>query len=163
MVSFDPLPSVVHFASSFFFPLSVLCFSSLFLLTSNFVGRRLEHRYGHACWGHVASLHHQSWGDKLQPTCQTRLVVGPGCCPHTLPVAAFTVQRWVLLRSGLRASNTYYQVLLKKRLLTPNLNQSRYLLEKAMAPHASTLAWKVPWTEKPGRLQSMGSRRVRHD
>ena len=35
--------------------------------------------------------------------------------------------------------------------------------EKAMAPHSSTLAWKIPWTEKPGRLQSMGSRRVRHD
>ena len=36
-------------------------------------------------------------------------------------------------------------------------------LEKAMAPHSSTLAWKLPWTEEPGRLQSMGSRRVRHD
>ena len=32
-----------------------------------------------------------------------------------------------------------------------------------MAPHSSTLAWKIPWTEAPGRLQSMGSRRVRHD
>ena len=32
-----------------------------------------------------------------------------------------------------------------------------------MAPHSSTLAWKVPWTEEPGRLQSMGSLRVRHD
>ena len=35
--------------------------------------------------------------------------------------------------------------------------------EKAMAPHSSTLAWKIPWTEEPGRLQSVGSRRVRHD
>ena len=35
--------------------------------------------------------------------------------------------------------------------------------EKAMAPHSSTLAWKIPWTEDPGRLQSMGSRRVGHD
>ena len=32
-----------------------------------------------------------------------------------------------------------------------------------MAPHSSTLAWKIPWAEEPGRLQSMGSRRVRHD
>ena len=32
-----------------------------------------------------------------------------------------------------------------------------------MAPHSSTLAWKIPWTEKPGRLQSMGSHRVGHD
>ena len=35
--------------------------------------------------------------------------------------------------------------------------------EKVMAPHSSTLAWKIPWTEEPGRLQSMGSLRVRHD
>ena len=37
------------------------------------------------------------------------------------------------------------------------------LLEKAVAPHSSTLAWKIPRTEEPGRLQSMGSLRVRHD
>ena len=36
-------------------------------------------------------------------------------------------------------------------------------MEKAMAPHSSTLAWKIPWTEEPGRLQTMGSRRVGHD
>ena len=35
--------------------------------------------------------------------------------------------------------------------------------EKAMAPHSSTLAWKIPWMEGPGRLQSIGSQRVRHD
>ena len=35
--------------------------------------------------------------------------------------------------------------------------------EKAMAPHSSTLAWKIPWTEEPGRLQSMGLLRVGHD
>ena len=37
------------------------------------------------------------------------------------------------------------------------------LLDKAMATHSSTLAWKIPWTEEPGRLQSIGSLRVRHD
>ena len=36
-------------------------------------------------------------------------------------------------------------------------------LEKAMAPHSSTLAWKIPWVEEPGRLLSMGSLRVGHD
>ena len=36
------------------------------------------------------------------------------------------------------------------------------LLEKALAIHSSILAWKIPWTE-PGRLQSMGPRRVRHN
>ena len=35
--------------------------------------------------------------------------------------------------------------------------------EKAMAPHSSTLAWKIPWTEEPGKLQSMGSQRVGHN
>ena len=36
-------------------------------------------------------------------------------------------------------------------------------IEKEMAIHSSTLAWKTPWTEEPGRLQSMGSQRVGHD
>ena len=36
-------------------------------------------------------------------------------------------------------------------------------LEKEMATHSSPLAWKIPWTEEPGRLQSMGSQRVGHD
>ena len=36
-------------------------------------------------------------------------------------------------------------------------------LEKAMASHSSTLAWKIPWMEEPGRLQSMGWQRVGHD
>ena len=36
-------------------------------------------------------------------------------------------------------------------------------LEKEMAAYSSTLAWKIPWTEEPGRLQSMGSQRVRHN
>ena len=36
-------------------------------------------------------------------------------------------------------------------------------LEKEMAIHSSTLAWKIPWTEEPGGLQSMGSQRVGHD
>ena len=43
------------------------------------------------------------------------------------------------------------------------MEKTRDLLEKAMAPHSSTLAWKIPWTEEPGRLQSMGSQRVGHD
>ena len=37
------------------------------------------------------------------------------------------------------------------------------ILEKALVTHSSTLAWKIPWTEEPGRLQSMGSLRVGHD
>ena len=44
------------------------------------------------------------------------------------------------------------------------LNRSVLVVsEKAMAPHSSTLAWKIPWMEEPGGLQSMGSLRVGHD
>ena len=44
-----------------------------------------------------------------------------------------------------------------------NWGQLNGAVEKAMAAHSSTLAWKIPWTEEPGGLQSMGSLRVRHD
>ena len=37
------------------------------------------------------------------------------------------------------------------------------ILEQGMATHSSILAWKIPWMEEPGRLQSMGLRRLRHD
>ena len=60
--------------------------------------------------------------------------------------------------------------LLELRILLYNWHFEAYLQfvyvwvsEKAMAPHSSTLDWKVPWTEEPGRLQSMGSLRVGHD
>ena len=46
----------------------------------------------------------------------------------------------------------------RKFPITSNLD-----LEKEMAAHFSILAWKIPWTEEPGRLQSMGSQRVGHD
>ena len=55
-----------------------------------------------------------------------------------------------------------------KRLSTMWETQVRSLgredpLEKEMAINSSTIAWKIPWTEEPGRLQSMGSQRVGHD
>ena len=55
-----------------------------------------------------------------------------------------------------------------KRLPTMRETRVRSLgwedpVEKEMATQFSTLAWKIPWTEEPGRLQSMGSQRVRHD
>ena len=55
-----------------------------------------------------------------------------------------------------------------KRLLAMWENWVRFLgredpLEKEMAIHSSTLAWKIPWTEEHDRLQSMGLQRVRHD
>ena len=48
-------------------------------------------------------------------------------------------------------------------LMDTSLNKLQEIVrEKAMAPHSSTLAWKIPWMEEPGRLQSMVSLRVGH-
>ena len=54
-----------------------------------------------------------------------------------------------------------------KKILSQKFGYLRYILcyvettsEKAMVPHSSNLAWKIPWVEEPGRLQSMGSQRV---
>ena len=43
------------------------------------------------------------------------------------------------------------------------LEQTHVHWEKVMAPHSSTRAWKIPWVEEPGGLQSMGSLRIGHD
>ena len=51
----------------------------------------------------------------------------------------------------------------KAYLVLLNLGNWMSVSEKAMAPHSSTLAWKIPWMEEPGRLKSMGSLRVGHD
>ena len=49
-----------------------------------------------------------------------------------------------------------------KETLVPSLGQED-ALEKGMATQSSTLAWEIPWTEEPGRLQSIGSQRAGHD
>ena len=51
----------------------------------------------------------------------------------------------------------------KNAQTTAQLHSSHMLAEKAMAPHSSTLAWKIPWMEEPGRLQSMRWLRVGHN
>ena len=48
-------------------------------------------------------------------------------------------------------------------LPNPGIEPGSPALEKAMAIHSNALAWKIPWTEEPDRLQTMGSQRVRHD
>ena len=62
--------------------------------------------------------------------------------------------------------NVFKMVILKNTMSTDLTFPVSTVIEgvqKAMAPHSSTLAWKIPWTGEPGRLQSMGSLRVRHD
>ena len=79
--------------------------------------------------------------------------------------AKYLKSRWIL-RSSI-CPVEYSQYWINKSLqINVNLNVCNilaYLMEKAMAPHSSTLAWKIPWTEEPGRLKSMGSLRVGHD
>ena len=55
------------------------------------------------------------------------------------------------------------QLATKNDVLSVGTLDEVVLLEKAMATHSSTLGWKIPWTEEPGKLQPMGSRRVGHD
>ena len=57
----------------------------------------------------------------------------------------------------------YIAIRLFSNLVGITLVISRKKSMKVMAPHSSTLAWKIPWTKEPGRLQSMGSRRARHN
>ena len=65
-------------------------------------------------------------------------------------------------KSSLNIWKFSIHILLKTRQ-KPKKKKKITLQMKAMATHSSTLAWKIPWTEEPGRLQFMGSRRVRHD
>ena len=65
-------------------------------------------------------------------------------------------------------SSAYLVAQMAKHLPAMQETQVRFLsqedpLEKEMAIHSSTLAWKIPWTEEPGRLQSTGLQRVGHD
>ena len=76
-------------------------------------------------------------------------------------MAEYEIKRCLLLGRKVRTS---LDSILQSRDIT--LSAKVYLvkaMEKAMAPHSSTLAWKIPWTEEPGGLQSMGSLRVGHD
>ena len=71
---------------------------------------------------------------------------------RSLSCARLLATPWIAARqASLSITNSWSSLRLKS------------IAEKAMAPHSSTLAWKIPWTEEPGRLQSMGSLRVRHD
>ena len=68
-------------------------------------------------------------------------------------------ERWTLWGSCMhnpKLSNSYAQFLCDTKV-------TQAMRKGQMAPHSSTLAWKIPWAEEPGRLQSMGSLRVGHD
>ena len=67
---------------------------------------------------------------------------------------------------GRKAMTTLDSILKSRDITLPtkvHIVKAMVIPEKAMATHSSTLARKMPWMEEPGRLQSMGSKRVRHD
>ena len=76
-----------------------------------------------------------------------------------LPIWINTKGRTSIVRLKLtEEEETYWN-----QILTWFIEYCVLITEKAMAPHSSTLAWKIPWMEEPGGLQSMGSQRVGHD
>jgi len=84
------------------------------------------------------------------------------------PVVMYGYESWTIKKTECRTMDAFelwWWRLLRVLCKTRRSNQSvlKVIREKAMATHSSTLAWKIPWTEEPGRLQSMGSHRVGHD
>ena len=77
----------------------------------------------------------------------------------TETVSDFILGGYKITADGYCSHEIKRRLLLGRKVMT-NLES---ILEKAMALHSSTLAWKIPWSEEPGKLQSMGSLRVRHD
>ena len=83
----------------------------------------------------------------------------------------YKIKRLPFLREGNLENNCFFIFLFQKfviQCLPMQETQVQSLgwedpLEKEVAAHFSTLAWKIPWTEEPGRLQPMGSQRVGHD
>ena len=72
--------------------------------------------------------------------------------------SCYSISRLLLLTVNMVLGFGFYCILILA--ISPSL---RLLSEKAMAPHSSTLAWKIPWIEEPSGLQSMGLLRVRHN
>ena len=114
-------------------------------------------------------LFYPIWGSSYPSTICEKIAVSPLLCRATRVInqvslfAGFTLGPSVLLFVHLCAVAQTV-----KRLSTMRETQVQALgwedpLEKEMIVHSSTSAWKIPWTEEPGRLQSMGSQRVGHD
>ena len=100
-----------------------------------------------------------------------QLFVTPWTAAHQSSLS-FTISQSLLKLISIESMMPSNHVLLYCPLLLPSIFPSirvffselaLHITEKALAPHSSTLAWRIQWTEEPGRLQSMGSRRVGHN
>ena len=83
-----------------------------------------------------------------------------GVCSHSLLQGIFPNQGW---NPGSCNLPHCRQILYQLSHQGSPVDREIVIKDATMAPHSSTLAWKIPWTEEPGRLQSMGSLRVGHD
>ena len=81
-------------------------------------------------------------------------ITADGDCSHE-------IKRSLLL--GRKVMTNLDSILKSRDIILPTNVHLVKTMEKAMATHSSTLAWRIPWTEEPGRLQSMGLWRVEHD
>ena len=83
-------------------------------------------------------------------------------CEDLQDLLELTPQKDVLFIMTSLVAQTVKHLLTMQETWVQSLGQED-ALEKEMTTHSSTLAWKIPWMEEPGRLQTMGSQRVRHD
>ena len=103
------------------------------------------------------------WGDPLgegkgYPLLYSGLENSMDCIVHGLQIVRHNWATFTFFLSQLSIRKSF-----SLSYLFGNLSLSAIYLERAMATYSSTLAWKIPWMEEPGRLQSMGSLRVGHD
>ena len=80
-------------------------------------------------------------------------------CGFMSRILSFIKEQQILTKTLGISLNDWLRYVDRKRIFY----KSSFIMEKAVASHSSTLAWKIPWPEKPGGLQSMGSLTVRHD
>ena len=97
---------------------------------------------------------------KVKSLSRVRLLATPWTIAYQAPLSMRFSRQEYWSGWPLPSPSTFhiYVLLFSNKKENSNLDS-----EKAMAPHSSTLAWKISWTEEPGRLQSMGSLGVRHD
>ena len=80
------------------------------------------------------------------------------------PLINFSLKNWSAQSQG-NADSSFNPTWYRMNIINncKEIHEFEHISEKEMAPHSSTLAWKIPWTEEPGGLQSMGLLRVRHN
>ena len=105
----------------------------------------------------------QSWASHLKSTGTSLKIQWFRLCPSTGGVQVQSLDGELRSHMSWYGQNFLKNNKLKVYQVLKAFERAMLKLEKVMAPHSSTLAWKIPWTEEPGRLQSMGSLGVRCD